>query len=112
MASLQQQVGYLIRHYRERAGLTQAQVADRTNRSVEMIGRIERGGVSPSFETLEQLARVLDTPVREFFGVGAYEASGGRADPLQRLVHVLSLLDETDLEWAERLLQVAFSRKA
>jgi transcriptional regulator with XRE-family HTH domain len=111
MARLQQQVGDLIRHHRERAGITQSQLAELTGRSVEMIGRLERGGTSPSFETLAQLSLALTTPVRDFFGAGAFEAAAGRSDPLQRLVHTLSSLDQADLEWIERLLQVALGRK-
>jgi transcriptional regulator with XRE-family HTH domain len=76
-----------------------------------MIGRIERGGASPSFETLQHLSRALATPVRDFFGVGPFEAEEGRSDPLQRLLHTLSALDPADLEWTERLLQVALGRK-
>jgi len=112
VASLQEQVGDLIRYHRERAGLTQAELADRAGRSIEMIGRIERGRSSPSFETLEELSRVLNTPVREFFGSGPFEAQADRSDPLQRLVHGLSSLGPSDLEWIERLFEVALSRKA
>ena len=111
MASLQQQVGDLVRRHRERAGLTQSQVAERTGRSVEMIGRIERGGAAPSFETLQQLSAALDTPVRDFFGLGEFQAAKGRSDALQKLIHRLSGLDEAEVEWADRLVTVGLSRK-
>ena len=40
-----------IRQYRRVGGLTQAQLAEALGLSVEMVGKIERGTSSPSFET-------------------------------------------------------------
>lgn len=65
--SLQKSVGRAIRLHRERAGLTQASLAEAVGLTEQYIGVIERGVRAPSFRTLEALARTLDSPVRDFF---------------------------------------------
>jgi len=48
----------LIREARLRAGLTQAQLAERSGRERSVIARWEQGAVAPSFESLLELVRV------------------------------------------------------
>ena len=67
MAKLQKQLGARVYELREKAGLTQAQLAEKSNVSNDTISRIERGIRSPSFEVLERLAKALDVEVRELF---------------------------------------------
>jgi len=67
MAKLQKQLGARIYELREKANLTQAQLAEKANVSNDTISRIERGIRSPSFEVLERLAKALDVEVRELF---------------------------------------------
>ena len=111
MASLRQQVGQLVRHHRVRCGLTQAELAERTKRSLEMINRIERGVTAPGFDTLQALSVALETPVREFFGAGNYVANAGHDDPLVRLINRVAGLDAEDLDWADKLIATALNRK-
>ena len=47
--------------------LTQEQLAERVDLSVEFISNIERGINSPSFKTLENLERALGISVSEMF---------------------------------------------
>lgn len=101
----------MVRHHRERAGLTQAELAERIDKSLDTIGRIERGGAAPSFDVLDDLSRVLGVPVREFFGVGEFEARAGRADPLVKLVERVAGLGDDDIEWIDRLVATALARK-
>jgi len=111
MASLRSRVGLLIRHHRERAGLTQAELADQAERSHQLIGRIERGQAAPSFETLEVLSTVLNTPVRDFFGAGEHDTTTRAADALDRLLGRVAGLNQADLEWLDRLVGLALSRR-
>jgi transcriptional regulator with XRE-family HTH domain len=106
MAGLRERVGLLVRHHRERVGLTQAELAERTARSLELIGRIERGVSAPSFETLEAFAGELGVPVAQFFELDGTAPDG----PLFRIAKRLAQLSEEDLQWAEKLLTVALSR--
>lgn len=53
-----------LRRYRE---LTQEQLAEQVELSVEMISYMERGVHAPSFATLEKLERLFQIPVHELF---------------------------------------------
>ena len=94
MSNLRIQVGHLVRHHREFAGLTQADLAERTERSVQLIGRIERGATAPSFETLEGIASALNVQVRDLFGVSDFAAGQNSEDgALGRLVSRVATLE-------------------
>ena len=62
-------IGANIKHYRERAKLTQAQLADRTQISISYISKIEAVGCnkSLSISVLNQIANVLEIEISEFF---------------------------------------------
>lgn len=111
MASLREQVGGLIRHHRDRAGLNQTELAERVGMVQETISRMERGAYAPSFETLVDLAKALNVEVRDFFEVGDWAARDGRDDPLTRLVAKLTELSNDDVEWIDKLVTTALSRK-
>jgi hypothetical protein len=73
---------------------------------------MERGGVAPGFDTLSDFAKALGVEVRDFFEAGPFAASEGREDPLVRLVSRLTSLDDDDVEWADKLIEVALARKS
>lgn len=56
----------LVREARRRAGLTQAQLAERLATTQSTIARLEAGGRDPSFGTLENVIRAcgLDMSIR------------------------------------------------
>ncbi len=47
----------VIRKTRQRAGLTQAELAERAGTTQSAISRLERGHVRPSLDTLDRLAK-------------------------------------------------------
>lgn len=55
-----QQIGAVIAKLRKRVGLHQSELADKVGTSQEQISRIERGLVSPSFETVIKIANELN----------------------------------------------------
>lgn len=56
---LRKELGEKIRKAREKAGLTQQQVADQAGINVSYYAEIERGEVNPSIDKLHDIARVL-----------------------------------------------------
>jgi len=64
---LKQYIGRKIRSERLSRGLTQEALAEKIGKAVETISNIERGRTSAGLATLEGIARVLDTPLWEFF---------------------------------------------
>ena len=67
MGKLKNKFGKRLQHLRQRAGITQEQLADKTGVTVESISNIERGIFGPKFETLEKIAGVLKVPVKKLF---------------------------------------------
>lgn len=111
MATLREQVGGLIRHHRDRADLKQSELADLVGLAQETVSRIERGAIAPSFETLVDFAKAVNVDVRDFFEAGDFVAREGREDPLVRLVARLTELSNDDIEWIDKLVATALSRK-
>lgn len=111
MASLREQVGGLIRHHRDRANLKQGELAERMGLAQETISRMERGLIAPGFDTLADFATALNVDVRDFFEVGDFVVREGREDPLVRVVARLTELSDEDVEWIDKLVATALSRK-
>lgn len=53
-------IGENISKYRERAGLTQAQLAERVGVGIPFISKVERGGSAMKLHTLYKFAEALD----------------------------------------------------
>lgn len=53
------ELGGRVRAERERAGLTQAELAERMGTTQPTVARLEAGGVTPSLDTLHRAAEAL-----------------------------------------------------
>ena len=60
-------VGGRIRRAREERGVSVRELASRSNLSTGLISQVERGLTDPSLHTLRVIAKVLDTPLFDFF---------------------------------------------
>ena len=67
MAKLKIQFGKRLQQLRTEVGMTQEQLADKTQLTVESISNMERGLYGPKFENLEKIAAVLKVQVKELF---------------------------------------------
>lgn len=76
---------------RSARGLTQGELADRAGLAADTIRRIERGTFSPTFVTLDKLARALRLPASEF--IAGYEQR--ERDIPGELAGMLVTLDES-----------------
>lgn len=65
--NLKNHVGLMVKLARQRAGLTQEQLAEQIGKAVETISNIERGYTFTGIETLERMSVALNVPMREFF---------------------------------------------
>ncbi len=109
MATLQEQVGALIRHHRVRAGLSQQDLGDRVGRTNVQLSRIENGKSAPEFESLSLLADALGVEVRDLFDIGDYAARDGRQDALVDIISLLSPMAEDELSRVRDLLVSALN---
>ena len=93
--SVQILLGSRIHQLRKRAGLTQAQLAERSLVSDEFLSRVERGVKAPSLSTIARLAGALGVSLAELFAV---DTSGGAETVRDRLEALISLLAAEDDE--------------
>ncbi|WP_343699756.1 helix-turn-helix transcriptional regulator [Caulobacter sp.] len=97
MATLEEQLGAMVRYHRIRAGLSQQELADRIGKTSVTVSRIETGKSATKFEGLSGLAAALEVDVRDLFGVGSFAAKEGRSDPLVGIVDQLAGLSDAEL---------------
>lgn len=101
-------VGELAREARIRAGLTQADVAERVGLATEVYGRLERGRMLPSVPSLRRLCIALRMPSDSLLGLNTGEVPTWAAEStpeesdevpeLRRLMRTLRKLDGTQLK--------------
>ena len=111
MARLELQFGALVRHHRKRAGLSQAQLAEKVDRQPDAIQKLENGKSRPTFETLVRLARALDVDLRDLFGSGDFAVREGHKDSLVRILKAVSSLSEHELAIVDAMLRSALKLK-
>lgn len=61
--TLSQKLGDRIKHYRKLQRLTQEQLAEKADLSLNFIGLIEIGRSTPSLKSLARIANALNTPL-------------------------------------------------
>jgi len=59
MTTIKKKFGVHLFQLRNKAGITQASLAEKTNLSIDSISRIERGERAPSLESIEKIANAL-----------------------------------------------------
>ncbi len=65
--SIEEQIGEKIRNLRNQNGLTQEELADRTELTKGFISQLERGLTAPSVSTLYDIVECLGTNLSDFF---------------------------------------------
>lgn len=105
-------LGAQVRRHRDDLGITQAVLAERCGLSLDMIGRIERGTIACSLETVAKLSEVLSVPAAILFGGSPLSESPKslRERSLQQIFQFLISVDTKDLPWIERVLKAVVRR--
>ncbi|HQR02854.1 MAG TPA: helix-turn-helix transcriptional regulator [Rhodocyclaceae bacterium] len=74
MADTKKLIGARIKELRKQAGLTQEQLAERVGLDSRHLSRLEVGRHFPSLDSLENIAKVLNVPMAEFFAFPGNES--------------------------------------
>lgn len=64
MSKEDQKLAKILKDAREKAGLTQAQVAEKAGIHFNYYARVERGEVTPRVDIVEQIAKALNISLR------------------------------------------------
>jgi transcriptional regulator with XRE-family HTH domain len=102
--SLGQRFGAHVRSLREARRLTQEVLAERSELSVDAIRRIERGGFSPSLNTLAALSAGLDVSLGTLFS--SFER--GRRDEVAEVADYLTARTAREVRMAWRVVRALF----
>ena len=112
--NLKTYLGAKVREARHAKGLTQEQLAERIEKTVETVSNIERGHTFTGLETLERIARCLDTPLQDLFE-GFEErrhVSRGRLDLELEIQSLVRGLSDKDVRSAIELVGVLAKRRS
>lgn len=100
---LKLRIGRRVRALRERRGLTQEQLAEGIDRSVETVGNIERGKTLVALDALERIALCLQVPISEFFDEGV-KTTAARAGIEAQIRDSVRGLSDVEAEVALQLI--------
>ena len=87
-------IGKIIRQYRQKKKLTQAQLAEKTDLSEKHLGQIEREAFYPTIPTFFKIVKVLNINLNDF-GITCKEFSDRNKNALIKMIYSAS---EEDLE--------------
>ncbi len=93
MESLLKTLATHMRERRKSLGITQEQLADRADLSVNYVGKMELGQRVPSFKTLVRLAGALEVEVCELLGVFGERPRRAATNEIER---VMEQFDDQD----------------
>lgn len=77
-------IGQKVRRLREKAQLTQEQLAEIADLHPSYVGHIERGTKNPSLKSLTKIAEALGVPVAQLMGDSRREIQVEETDVLRR----------------------------
>jgi transcriptional regulator with XRE-family HTH domain len=97
-----QMLGKKVRFYREKAGLTQAELAEKSGLSDNFIGLIERGIKHPKLTTLTKISAVLGVQLHELF----HPLNTGEEENKIALKELKELLNKKSFKDAKLLLSI------
>jgi transcriptional regulator with XRE-family HTH domain len=96
--------GERIRLLRERRGLLQKELAEKTGLSVQTISNLERGKGAPSISTIKKIAETLGVPPTVFFEDDVKRKRLLRDELKKKMALVEQLVENEDREKAKQVL--------
>jgi len=108
-------IGLRVRAMRLERGMTQEEMADLIDRSVDTVSNLERGIGPMSLKTLGRVAETFGIPVRDLFDTDEASpppapASSARSELQTSLAKLARSLSDYDLETAVEVMKVLAKR--
>lgn len=105
-------LGRRLKEIREARGLTQAQLAELSLKSVETISNFERGKTLPGLTTLELLSQRLHVQMKDFFQETDVEPHGpAHTGAARTIANALDILSDEDLDILAGVVKVLEKRR-
>lgn len=109
MDDLRKRFGRIVAAHRRRMRLTQAQLAERAEVSVDMISKIEIGATGARFHVIQRLSTALGVDPAELFSTSSPTL---RAGPLSELYPTLAGLSNEEQVWIRGVIEAALKKRA
>ena len=106
MDDLRKRFGRLLAAHRRRLRLTQGQLAERAEVSVDMISKIEIGATGARFPVIERLSSALGIDPAELFTTEVPN-SALKSGPMLDLAAMLAGLNREDQVWIKGVVEAA-----
>lgn len=104
---LKRRFGGVVQTLREAAGLTQEQLAEKIDRSVDTVSNIERGANSTRIETAGRIADALGVTLPELFEFQDGGEARSRRRDISSLARAMADLDDDAYRSVARMLSEA-----
>ena len=111
VVELKNEIGVRVKSARNLRGLTQAELADKINKSFETISNLERGKTAPNFTTLNEIASALDVELKFFFEFESNSSSPHRSRLISELNAATLSVDDGKLALILALAKVVADSK-
>jgi len=106
---VEEQLGKRVAGFREVAGLTQAQLAERVHVATETISRLERGATIPSVSRLDDIARALGVGIHDLFE--PEPAASARNEALAGFITELKRQGAPEIELLRGIARLVFAHR-
>ncbi|MBN2527753.1 MAG: helix-turn-helix transcriptional regulator [Deltaproteobacteria bacterium] len=106
-AKLEQNIGGRVAQFRETAGLTQDNLAEKVGVTIETISRLERGVSIPSIARLDTIANALGVELTDL--LSTTEGKSKKAQALDALKRELTRRTTSDIEFIHKLARQVFA---
>ena len=107
-------IGRKIAKLRKERHLSQEELAEKSNKIVNTISKLERGIGDPKILTLKDVADALDIDLQELIDVEEKNSTNYKKShekTINRIEHILRSLDEQTLAIAEKQIEVLLKLK-
>lgn len=102
----QQQFGSRVRSLRKMRGLSQEELSEAIDKSVDTVSNIERGALATRLSTVQKIATALRVEVRELFEFGPGETRAGTS-PNELIGELLELVSPLEPKAQRAILSIA-----
>ena len=107
MSELRGQLSRRVVSLRKRADMSQEGLAQAAGIGLDAVGRLERGEVTPSLETIQRIAQVFQLDLAEFFRLEDTKATNPVHEELDALSGFLATKPLPELRFLHRLVRSA-----
>jgi len=107
---IEKQIGISIARARKDRELTQAQLAEMIDTTVETVSRIERGVSIPSLKTLERISKALNIHIRDLLDFDYPLGRRASIKDTEKLLAYLQTKNPSDIRMCYRILRNIFEQ--